>query len=183
MVRRCHRHGDVGRPMHEVLIKKGQRMERDKTILHVDDDPSQLRIVAAILEKHGYIVESVGDSTEALQRISELNVRLVLLDIDMPGIDGMTLLREIKRIDGGVQVIMVTGLVKMSTVLKSMRWGAEACVFKPITDTSLLLEAVDAAFEKNIRWWKAVDLLTREKRQTTAQLVASGSGENPRKLQ
>ena len=149
-------------------------MERDKTILHVDDDPSQLKIVSAILQERGYHVESIGDPDEALVHLSETGIRLVLLDIDMPGKDGLTLLQEIKTIDGGVQVIMLTGMVKMSTVLQSMRWGAEACIFKPLTDHAPLLEAVEAAFAKIDRWWFAVQELAREKKKLQQTSAAPG---------
>jgi phenylacetyl-CoA:acceptor oxidoreductase subunit 2 len=72
--------------------------------------------------------------------------RVVLLDIDMPQINGLEALREIKQHDGGIQVIMLTGLVSMNTVLESMRLGAESCLFKPVTDVAPLLDAIEAAW-------------------------------------
>ncbi len=151
-------------------------MEQSKTILHVDDDPDQLRVVSTILKQYGYAVEPISDPDEALVRLSETGIRLVLLDIDMPGKDGLTVLREIKQVDGGVQVIMLTGMVKMSTVLRSMRWGAEACIFKPITDPAPLVEAIEAAFAKIDRWWYAVGELAKEKKKLPpAQPVSSAT--------
>ena len=140
-------------------------MDRKQVVLHVDDDPSQLRVVASILERHGFQVESTDDPEQALVRLAETGARVVLLDIDMPNKDGLSLLKEIKAVDGGVQIIMLTGLVKMSTVLRSMRWGAEACIFKPLTDPAPLIEAIEAAFAKIDRWWVAVNELAQEKKK------------------
>ncbi len=168
---------DPGRQrQHRESEKRGIGMEQSKTILHVDDDPDQLRVVSTILKQYGYAVEPISDPDEALVRLSETGIRLVLLDIDMPGKDGLTVLREIKQVDGGVQVIMLTGMVKMSTVLRSMRWGAEACIFKPITDPAPLVEAIEAAFAKIDRWWYAVGELAKEKKKLPpAQPVSSAT--------
>ena len=138
---------------------------RNRVILHVDDDPAQLRIVRHMLEKKGYAIHSTTDPTQVRQLLLETGARLVLLDIDMPHTDGLALLKQIKSFDGGIQVIMLTGVVTMSTVLRSLRWGAEACVFKPVTDPNDLAEPIEATFRKIDRWWAAVDYLAEEKRR------------------
>lgn len=138
---------------------------RNRVILHVDDDPAQLRIVRHMLEKKGYAIHSTTDPSQARQLLLETGARLVLLDIDMPDTDGLTLLKQIKSFDGGIQVIMLTGVVTMSTILRSLRWGAEACVFKPVTDPDDLAEPIEATFRKLDRWWDAVDYLAEEKRR------------------
>jgi DNA-binding NtrC family response regulator len=75
-------------------------------------------------------------------------------------------LRQIKRHDGGIQVILLTGLVSMNTVLDSMRTGAEACLFKPIHDFDELYEVLDAAYAKVGRWWRTLqDLADRSRAQ------------------
>lgn len=132
-------------------------------ILHVDDDPDMLRIVARRLADEGYRVLSLSDPREVPDRLSDSGARLVLVDIEMPEMDGLSLLRQIKRDDASVQVIMLTGVVTLSTALRTMRYGAEACVFKPIDDFSPLLTAVDAAFAKLDRWWQSLEDLRRRK--------------------
>lgn len=129
-------------------------MKRDRrTILHIDDDPAILRFVRAGLAKKGYDVVSLSDPTEAPKKLLETDASVVVLDIDMPQIDGLSLLKQLKSQDGGVQVVMLTGLVSMSTVLRSMRYGAEACVFKPLSDMSPLLHSIEACFVKLDVWW------------------------------
>ncbi|NOY41853.1 MAG: response regulator [Planctomycetes bacterium] len=138
-------------------------MTRSRTILHIDDDPNVHRIVTRILQKNNYEVFSLEDPTQTSQELIKSGARVVLLDIDMPQIDGLTLLKQIKSHDGGVQVIMLTGFVSMNTVLQSMRWGAEACVFKPLTDFTPLLTAVRASFEKIDFWWDTLHELNQRK--------------------
>lgn len=136
-----------------------------KRIMHVDDDPAMLKIVATLLGKRGFQVTSVGDPHAVLKTLASSDCRVVLLDIDMPGMSGVEVLEKIKAHDGGIQVIMVSGMVTMSTLLQSLRKGAEAVVFKPITDVSQLVGVVDAAFDKLDRWWSALQELQTLKRK------------------
>lgn len=146
-------------------------MNQERTILHVDDDPDMLRIVARRLADEGYRVISLNDPREVPARLSESGARLALVDIEMPEMDGLSLLRQIKRDDASVQVIMLTGVVTLSTALRTMRYGAEACVFKPIDDFSPLLTAVDAAFAKLDRWWQSLEDLRRRKADSREPVV------------
>jgi len=142
-----------------------------RRVLHVDDDPALTALVAAYLQHHGYQTLSCHDPRKALQELQRHHVRVVLLDIDMPDVNGMELLEQIKAYDGGIQVVMLTGLVSMQTALQSLHRGAEACCFKPITDLHPLLNAVQACFEKLQRWWDMLDDLTRRTREAQQQLA------------
>jgi len=135
-----------------------------RTILHVDDDPQITRLVAARLKGLGYEMTSLNDPRRALEELAGSNQRLVLLDIDMPHISGLDLLDKIRTDYRGTQVIMLTGMVNMQTVLQSFRWGAEFCIFKPITDMGPLMEAIERTFWKIDQWWSALGHLSREKR-------------------
>jgi len=131
-------------------------MKYNKTVVHIDDDPAILEIVQRNLEINGIQVVSIQDPLKAIAAITQLGTRVVLLDIDMPGTDGLTLLHEIKRFDAGIQVIMCTGMVSLNTVLQLTSLGAEECIFKPIHDLNEITAAVDRAFERIDRWWIAL---------------------------
>ncbi len=135
-------------------------MTRNQSILHIDDDLNLLTIVSKKLSLCGYEVHSLRDPSQASRELLTTGARVVLLDIDMPDIDGLSVLKEIKKHDGGIQVIMLTGVVSMNTVLQSMRWGAEACVFKPLAEIEPLSTTIDAAFAKIDRWWMTLDELS-----------------------
>lgn len=146
-------------------------MTPQKAVLHIDDDAQVTRLIATRLQSHGYHVTSLNDPRNALLELMQNQWRVVLLDIDMPGLNGLDLLREIKAYDGGIQVIMLTGVVLMNTLLQSFRHGAEACLFKPLNDSEPLLEALETAFRKIDRWWETLEELARrrcEERAVTA---------------
>ncbi|MGI9457864.1 MAG: response regulator [Aeoliella sp.] len=138
-----------------------------RTILHVDDDPAFTSIVASSLEQAGFEVDSIHDPLEVIDAIRREQYQVVLLDVDMPVKSGMLLLSEIKYFDGGVQVIMLSGVVSHSIVIEALRCGAEDYLFKPFDDPELLIEVVSASFRRIDRWWAAFRDLT--KRQRTAQ--------------
>ncbi len=124
-----------------------------RQVLHVDDDASVRRLVKRVLVSHGYDVTSLGNPREALNTIAKGNQRVIVLDIDMPGVNGLDLLRKIKAHDGGIQVLMLTSLVTQTSVMEAMRLGAVDCLFKTAHDMKGLDLAVERAFE-NIQLWK-----------------------------
>jgi DNA-binding NtrC family response regulator len=147
----------------------------DRTILHVDDDPQFLRIVETLLEARGYEVVSLANPHDVIDTLLRRQIRLVLLDVDMPEMGGIDLLRDIKAFDGGLQVLMLTGLVTTTTVMQSMRYGAEACFFKPLEDVDTLVEAIEETFQKIDRWWATLKELTARRRQPTPSDLAQPS--------
>jgi CheY-like chemotaxis protein len=146
-------------------------VESKRTILHVDDDPLITQMIGDMLRETGYEVTALHDPCQAVDKLISSNHRVVLLDISMPGIDGLNLLRQIKAHDGGIQVIMLTGIVSIGSVLQSFRWGAEACFFKPLRDKKPLLDALDDVFRKLDRWRGTLEDLSRRKHQDADKLL------------
>ena len=138
-------------------------MNPSHSVLHVDDDPLTTRIVAKHLAKGGYEVTGVNDPREAMKQLMASQNRIIILDIDMPYINGLDLLQEIKSFDGSIQVIMLTRVVTLTTVLKSFRLGAEACFFKPLVTPEPLLESIEDVFRKIDRWWAALEDLSHRR--------------------
>lgn len=136
----------------------------NRTILHVDDDPEFTRLLRYLLEQRGYTVVTVNDPQLVQAELVRCGYRIVLLDIDMPGLDGIELLRQIKEFDGGIQVIVLTGLVTLGCAMAAFRRGAEACYFKPLADVDPLCESIEAVQRKIEHWWSALHDLTRQRR-------------------
>jgi DNA-binding NtrC family response regulator len=134
-------------------------MNERRTILHIDDDPAVLRLVKKRLEQQGYDVIGSTDPTEVEELLVTTNARIVLLDISMPRADGLELLKQIKRYDSSIQVILLTGLVSMNAVLDSLRNGAEALYFKPILNFEPLFEILSDSFRKTDRWRSTLEEL------------------------
>ncbi len=127
-----------------------------KTVLHIDDDPAILRLVDIVLSKRGYNPISIEKPDQALSTLLKTGARVVLLDMDMAGVDGLTVLRAVKAQDAGIQVIILSATLSMVSIVKTMELGAEECLFKPITNLQVLLGAVERAFAKIERWRAAM---------------------------
>ncbi|MBL8826115.1 MAG: response regulator [Planctomycetaceae bacterium] len=137
-----------------------------RSLIHVDDDPALLRLVSHRLKPHGITVHSINDPTVAVDAVLTRNCRLVLLDIDMPKVNGIELLRQIKQADGGVQAIMLTGIVSLSSAMEAYRVGAEACFFKPLEKIEPLVDAITDTFRKIDRWWETMNRLSQQLRNS-----------------
>jgi DNA-binding NtrC family response regulator len=135
-----------------------------RRILHVDDDPQFTQLVAAHLENYGYEMSAIHDPRQVIEDLPKLKERVMIFDLDMPHINGMELLKKVKSYDGSILVIMLTGIVTQATVIRSLRYGAEACFFKPLTDARPLAEAVSDSYRKLDRWWNTLDELVQRRK-------------------
>jgi|AMWB02.1.fsa_nt_gi two-component system nitrogen regulation response regulator NtrX len=109
------------------------------TLLIVDDEPSILQSLSGLLSDEGFEVTTASNGYEALQRIEQEAPDLVLLDIWMPGIDGIETLKEIKKNTPHVQVIMITGHGTIETAVQATKLGAFDFIEKPLSIDKVIL--------------------------------------------
>lgn len=131
-------------------------------VLHIDDDPTLTSLVGRRLNAHGIEVDSLNDERRWEDVISTGKYRVVLLDIDMPYRDGLQVLRDIKRYDGTIQVIMLTGIVRTYVILDALRDGAEYCFFKPLENVDALAQAILNTSKRVDHWREAVQFARSE---------------------
>ena len=117
------------------------------SILVVDDDAELLRALTRTLRTAGYAVRAVPDAEAALAALREAPAQLVITDLVMPGMDGMELLRAVKALGPGPEVLLITAQASIERAVEAMRLGAHDFVEKPFTRDRLLL-AVERALEK-----------------------------------
>lgn len=122
-------------------------MAKAKTILVVDDEKSIRHALREILVFEHYSVEEAGDGESALQKATELKPDLILLDIKMPGVDGLEVLETLCQEHPEIPVIMLTGHGSVDAAVKATRFGAFDFLQKP-PDLNRLLVAVRNAFDK-----------------------------------
>jgi two-component system, NtrC family, response regulator HydG len=116
-------------------------------ILVVDDEPSVRHSLASWFKKDGYDVATAENATSALRCLRDRLYDVVLLDIRMPGMDGMELQEHIHRLDPGIAVIMITAFASVETAVRALKQGAFDYVTKPI-DPDELSHLVARAFEQ-----------------------------------
>ena len=136
----------------------------DRKLLHLDDDPQLTALIQRQLAAHQITSIPLNDQNQLMDELTRRQARLVLLDVDMPGKNGLQVLQEIKEFDGTILVVMLTGLVGQTTVIRSLRYGAEACFFKPVRDIRPLVACLEDCFRKIDRWWKCLGELVERKR-------------------
>ncbi|MFH0902870.1 MAG: sigma 54-interacting transcriptional regulator [Pseudomonadota bacterium] len=107
-------------------------------VLAVDDDESSREMVVAFLEALGFPVEIASSGRAALERLAvEPRPDIVLLDVVMPGMDGIEVLRLYRAAGGAVPVVMVSALDEAETIIKAIRYGASDYVTKPLQHDEL----------------------------------------------
>jgi CheY-like chemotaxis protein len=124
--------------------RQGKMERRHPSILVVDDDVDTCRNLADILGDMGYHVDTAHDGPAALERVRAKAYDIALLDLKMPGMDGVTLYREIKRLCSGTVAIIVTAYATSETAEEALTAGAWQVLAKPV-DFPKLLELVDVA--------------------------------------
>jgi len=114
--------------------------EAPPVVLVADDDEDVLQLVAAVLEEEGYEIETARDGLEALDRLSTRRPDLALLDVRMPGVDGVELSRRIRRNPrtGDVPVILLSALVHAKYVARGFAAGATDYIRKPFSPNELI---------------------------------------------
>lgn len=118
----------------------------ERTILVVDDEDSLRRVTQLRLEQAGYHTVTAASGEEALRRMDQQPITLVLTDLRMPGMSGLDLLREVKQISPETAVIVITAYGTIESAVEAMKTGAFDYVIKPIQADALTL-AVKRAFE------------------------------------
>lgn len=103
-----------------------------ETILLVDDEPHILELLSAALENEGYRILEAKNGKEALSQFKKEKPHLVLLDIRMPDMDGLEVLRQIKKSNQTSSVIMMSAYGAMETVLEAIKRGAYDYLTKPV---------------------------------------------------
>jgi two-component system nitrogen regulation response regulator NtrX len=119
-----------------------------ETILVVDDEKSILNALKGILEDEGYKAVLAGSGEEALSILNERPLDLVLLDIWLPGKDGVAVLREIKTLNPRLPVIMMSGHGTIETAVSSTKLGAYDFIEKPLSLEKTVL-VIRHALEQN----------------------------------
>lgn len=116
-----------------------EELINQKTILVVDDEDGVRESVREVLTDEGYRVVDTADGTRVLEMIQEEKPELVLLDIWMPQVDGIGLLKEIKSQEPDINVVMVSGHGNIHTAVTATKFGAFDFIEKPVTLDGLLL--------------------------------------------
>ncbi len=136
-------------------------------ILVVDDEVRMATLIRRELEDHGHEVVTACDGSSALEQLSRGTFDLLLTDLRMPGMDGLDLLREARKVAPGTEVVLMTAYASAQTAVQAMKSGAYDYLIKPFEMDELLI-MVDRVTEQ--------ERLRLENRQLRRQVAGEVSG-------
>lgn len=121
------------------------------SILLVDDELTFTRNMTKLLSYRGYRVKAVNSGGEAVRTLLEHGFDVIVLDLKMPGMDGLATLEEIKKMDLHSEVLILTGHGSMDTAFKAIEMGAYDYVTKPCEIVELVSKIEAAHARKRIK--------------------------------
>jgi len=150
------------------------------TILVIDDEKSVLDLVAIILASRGYNIAKAGNAVDGLKLVAELSPELVLMDYMMPGVDGLTALRQMRSEFPDTYVIMFTGKGSEEIAVSLMKAGASDYILKPFNNQNLV-ERIESVLRM-----RGVELRNREllaEREKLLEEIKGWNSELERRIQ
>ena len=122
-------------------------MNTQKKIMLVDDEVDFLEIMAKFFKRRKIDFTTAGGCSEALDRLTQDSFDVVVMDVSMPGLDGIECMAEMKKIKPELEVIILTGHASLNVGISGMKKGAFDYCLKPV-DFDELLEKIVLAKEK-----------------------------------
>lgn len=113
---------------------------KDFSILVVDDEIEYQRVFSLILSRNGFNVLTCSDGESALEILSENEIDLVMTDLKMPGMDGITLIQKVKEKYSNIEIMIVTAYGSIESAVQAMKYGATGYFIKSSDPDSLLLD-------------------------------------------
>lgn len=121
------------------------------TVLVIDDQPGIRRLLTEVLTEDGYNVVTAINGIDGVNKAKEVRPSLILMDMKMPGMDGIETLREIKRLGQGDRVIMMTAYGELDLVNQAREMGAYGYITKPFDIIALCGMIDDLANDTEVR--------------------------------
>ena len=132
----------------------------DARILVVDDDPTFRMTTAALLEADGYSVDTASDGQDAVERLKGKQFDLLLVDLRMPGIDGISLVEALRLWGHGIPILMISGFGTVDSAVRALQTGVDDFLLKPV--------------EPDVLSARVADLLERRPQQANTEPTAAG---------
>jgi DNA-binding NtrC family response regulator len=155
-------------------------MRRHASVLVVDDEEIMREILDALLTREGYQVRLAASGAEGLELARTVPFDAAIVDVMMPGMDGIATLEELKKIDDDLPVLMITAFASVETAISAMKRGAFDYVTKPFKNDEVLVVVQNAVERRQL---KAENLALRQTLQAQQQKFAGIIGRSPRMKQ
>ena len=155
-------------------------MRRNGSILVVDDEEIMREILDALLAREGYHVRLASSAEEGLDLARSFPFDAAIVDVMMPGLDGLAMLEELKKLDDDLPVLMVTAFASVETAITAMKRGAFDYITKPFKNDEVMVVVRNAVERRQLM---AENTALRQNLQAQYQKFAGIIGRSPRMKQ
>ena len=155
-------------------------LNKHKHIFLIDDDASMRKAISRVLNEHGYLVEEFSSGESFLENLKERSPAVILLDMEMPRINGIEIQRRLILRGIKTPIIFVSGHSHQQQIVDSMKYGAVDFIFKPFQLDNLLLVISKAIQKDEKNYWllqeekeivKAYKTLTKREKEVCRFLI------------
>src|SRR5436190_15248424 len=155
-------------------------MTSTASVLVIDDEEIMREILEALLVREGYGVRLASTAEEGLELARSLPFDAAIVDVMLPGMDGITALEELKKLDDELPVLMVTAFASVETAIAAMKRGAFDYITKPFKNDEVLVVVRNAVERRRL---VAENTALRQNLQAQYQKFAGIIGRSPRMKQ
>jgi two-component system response regulator PilR (NtrC family) len=155
-------------------------MVRNGSVLIIDDEEIMREILEALLTREGYQVRLAASGEEGLELARGTTFDAAIVDVMMPGMDGLTALEELRKLDDDLPVLMVTAFASVETAISAMKRGAFDYITKPFKNDEVLVVVRNAVERRRL---VAENTALRQNLQAQYQKFAGIIGRSPRMKQ
>jgi two-component system response regulator PilR (NtrC family) len=155
-------------------------MRRTASILVIDDEDIMREILDALLTREGYEVRLASSGAEGIELARSMPFDAAIVDLMMPGLDGLATLEELRKIDEDLPVLMITAFASVETAISAMKYGAFDYVTKPFKNDEVLVVVRNAVERRQL---KAENTALRQTIQAQQHNFAGLIGRSPRMRQ
>jgi DNA-binding NtrC family response regulator len=155
-------------------------MARSGSVLVIDDEEVMREILEALLGREGYRVKLASSGEEGLELARSAQFDAAIVDVMMPGIDGIAVLEELKKIDDDLPVVMVTAFASVETAISAMKRGAFDYITKPFKNDEVIVVMRNAVERRQL---VAENAALRQSLHAQAQKFSGIIGRSPRMRQ
>ena len=120
------------------------------TILIVDDEPGVRTALSGVLRDEGYTVDAVSTGEECLERLTRASVDLIILDVWLPGMDGLATLARLRERQVDAQVVLISGHGNIESAVRAIKMGAFDFVEKPLSLDKTVLVIRNALHQRQL---------------------------------
>jgi two-component system response regulator PilR (NtrC family) len=155
-------------------------MRRNAAILVIDDEEIMREILEALLTREGYHVRLAASAAEGIELAKSVPFDAAIVDVMMPGMDGIAALEELKKLDEELPVLMITAFASVETAISAMKRGAFDYITKPFKNDEVLVVVRNAVERRQL---KAENTALRQTLQAQQQNFSGIIGRSPRMKQ